>query len=85
MSLTCRRIPGPHAFLVNVEKLGVAWGQSYSTPVLDIVEGGAGATPQTLIHTHIATISYKSLLVCKVTGACAPLSAGEDDRAFSRM
>ena len=24
---TCRRIPGPPAFLVNVVKLGVAWGR----------------------------------------------------------
>ena len=25
----CRRIPGHSTFLVNVEKLGVAWGRGY--------------------------------------------------------
>ena len=28
--VTCRRVPGPPAFLVNVENLGVAWGQGYN-------------------------------------------------------
>ena len=27
--ITCRHIPGPPIFLVNVEKLGVAWGLGY--------------------------------------------------------
>ena len=27
--VTCRHIPGPSAFLVNAEKLGVAWGWGY--------------------------------------------------------
>ena len=26
LSLACCRIPGPSVFLINVEKLGVAWG-----------------------------------------------------------
>ena len=29
--VTCCCVPGPLAFLVNVEKLGVAWGQGYTT------------------------------------------------------
>ena len=27
--VTCHRIPSPPAFLVNIEKLGVAWGRGY--------------------------------------------------------
>ena len=31
MSFTCCRIPDPHAFLVNVEKLEVAWDKVMQT------------------------------------------------------
>ena len=27
--VTCHRVPGPPVFLVNVENLGVAWGQTF--------------------------------------------------------
>ena len=33
MSYMCRHVPGSPAFLMNVEKLGVAWGQGYTNPI----------------------------------------------------
>ena len=34
----CRRKPGPLAFLMNVEKLGVAWGRGYQSAWLSSYE-----------------------------------------------